>query len=99
MPVRRDSRTQRWFFRTTIKTPDGTKVRLFGTPGIPGAYQDLAQSRQGAQEAEQRAIREACAPKLEVPLKKEAPTFHDWFHGAFWKEWVLGLKNKTREQY
>lgn len=99
MPVRRDPRTGRWFFRATVKLPDDKKLRLFGTPGVPGPYHDLAQSRVGALEAEQRAIREACAPKLEVPVTKEAPTFHDWFHGAFWKEWVLGRKNKPGEQY
>jgi integrase len=98
MPVRRDPRTGRWFFRATVKTPD-KKLRLFGTPGVPGPYHDLAQTKVGALEAEQRAIREACAPKLELPVTKEVPNFHDWFHGAFWREWVLGRKNKPGEQY
>jgi integrase len=99
MPVRRDPRTDRWFFRTTVKTPDGGKLRLFGTPGIPGPYHDLPQTKAGAQEAELRAIREACAPKIEPRIKKEVPTFHEWFHGAFWNEWVIGRKNKPGEQY
>lgn len=99
MPIRRDSRTGRWFFRTTVKTPDGKKLRLFGTPGILGPYHDLAATRVGAMEAEQRAIREACAPQLELPVAKEVPKFHDWFHGAFWSEWVIGRKNKPGEQY
>ncbi len=99
MPVRRDSRTGRWFFRTTIKTPDCKKLRLYGTPGIPGPFHDLAATRIGAQEAEQRAIREAFAPKLEPSVTKEVPTFEEWFHGAFWREWVIGRKNKPGEQY
>ena len=57
MPVRRDSKTGAWFFRATVKTPDGKKLRLYGTPGALGPYQDLAATKVGAQEAEQRAIR------------------------------------------
>jgi len=36
--------------------PDGTRERVSGTPGVPGPYHDLAQSKVGAQEAERRAI-------------------------------------------
>jgi integrase len=59
MPVRRDPRTGGWYFRTTVKLPDGRKRRIFGTPGVPGPYQDLAATKVGAQQAEQRAIGEA----------------------------------------
>jgi len=97
MPVRRDPRTERWFFRTTIKTPDGKKLRLFGTPGVPGPFHDLAATRIGAVEAEQRAIHEAFAPKPELSVAKEVPTFHEWFKGRFWREWVVGRKNKPTE--
>jgi len=101
MPVRRDPRTDGWFFRTTIKTPDGKKQRLFGTPGVPGPYQDLAATKIGAQEAEQRAIKQAFADAVAVvtpPVeKKEVPTFDDWFNGRFWREWVVGRKNKPTE--
>jgi integrase len=97
MPVRRDPRTERWFFRTTIKTPEGTKLRLYGTPGVPGPFHDLAATRVGATEAEQRAIREAFAPKLEPSVTQEVPTFQEWFKGRFWSEWVVGRKNKPTE--
>ena len=56
MPVRRDPRTSGWYFRTIVRRPDGTRTRVFGTPGVPGLYQDLAASKLGAQEAERRAI-------------------------------------------
>lgn len=97
MPVRRDSRSGGWFFRTTIKTLDGKKLRLFGTPGVPGPYHDLAATKVGAIEAEQRAIREAMTPKLEPQIIKEVLTFAEWFNGAFWREWVIGRKNKPSE--
>ena len=100
MPVRRDPRTGGWFFRSTIKTPDGKKQRLFGTPGVPGPYQDLAATKIGAQEAEQRAIKQAFAGATGAatpPEKKEVPTFADWFNGRFWREWVVGRKNKPTE--
>ncbi len=63
MPVRRDSRSGGWFFRTTAS--DGKKLRLFGTPGVPGPYHDLAATKVGATEAEQRAIREVMTPEPE----------------------------------
>jgi integrase len=97
MPVRRDPRTDGWFFRTTVKTPDGKKLRLYGTPGVPGPYQDLAATKIGAQEAEQRAIKNAFAGAtgaVTPPEKKEVPTFDEWFNGRFWLEWVVGRKNK-----
>jgi integrase len=100
MPVRRDPRTGGWFFRTTVKTPDGRKLRLFGTPGIPGPYHDLAATKIGAQEAEQRAIKDAFAeatPAATPPVEKEVPTFGEWFNGRFWREWVVGRKNKPTE--
>ena len=102
MPVRRDPRTGGWFFRTTVKTPDGPK-RLYGTPGVPGPYHDLAATKIGAQEAEQRAIRSAFAAATAAvapppaPEKEEVPTFDEWFNGRFWTEWVVGRKNKPSE--
>jgi hypothetical protein len=35
------------------------------------------------------------APQL--PAKKEVPTFHEWFTGRFWGEWVVGRRNKPTE--
>ena len=83
-----------------VKTPDGAKPRLFGTPGVPGPYQDLAATKIGAQEAEQRAIKAAFAAATgaaTLPEKKEVPTFDEWFNGRFWLEWVIGRKNKPTE--
>ena len=77
MSVRRDPRTGRWFFRTIVKLPDGTRTRISGTPGVPGAYHDLGASKVGAQEAERRAIGEAMTGKphaVAAPaVLKEAP--------------------------
>lgn len=50
-------RTQRWFFHSTIRKTDGCSERVHGTPGVPGPYHDLPQSKHGACEAERRAIR------------------------------------------
>ena len=72
-----------------------------GTTGAPGPYQDFARTNGGAQEAEPRAIRDAlaavsvatpvvpmliAAPLLPAVVKKEVPTFHEWFTGRFWRE-------------
>src|ERR687888_342939 len=77
MPVRRDPRTRRWFFRTIVKRPDGRRERVSGTPGVPGPYHNLAQSKVGAQEAERREIAEAPPGKpaaRQAPPTKEVPT-------------------------
>jgi integrase len=101
MPVRSDPRTGRSYFRVTVKTPNGKKLRLFGTPGVPGPYQDLSPNEAGAKAAEQRAIAKAFADsaKAEHPpiMKEEVPTFDKWFNGRFWLEWVVGRKNKPTE--
>src|SRR4051812_50065842 len=85
MPVRRDPRTGRCYFRVTVKTPDGKKLRLFGTPGVPGPYQDLAANEAGAKAAEQRAIVQAFADaaKADDPPSERGGvrTFGGWFNG------------------
>jgi integrase len=100
MSVRRDPRTGGWFFRTTVKAPDSKRKRLYGTPGVPGPYHDLAATKVGAQEAEQRAIRSAFTSATGAatpPAKKEVPTFDEWFNGRFWTEWVIARRNKPSE--
>lgn len=83
MSVRKDTRNKRWFFRATVKTPDGLKTRIYGTPGMPGPYHDLTNSKVGAQEAERRAIAEAMKPTVALvpkvkPKQKEVPTLRDY---------------------
>jgi hypothetical protein len=99
MPVRRNPKTGGWFFRTTVKTPDGKKLRISGTPGVPGPYHDLAATKSAAQEDEQRAIKDAFAQDTAAatPPAKEVPTFDEWFTGRFWREWVVGRRNKPTE--
>jgi integrase len=99
MPVQRDAKTRRWCFRTTISL-NGEKWREFGTPGAPGEYQDLAQTENGAKEAERRAIARIFSQRasaVEAPEKPEVPTFSEWFKGRFWREWVVGRRNKPTE--
>lgn len=85
MPVRRDRRTGRWFFRAWVTHADGRRERIFGTPGIPGPYHDLPNTKLGAQEAERRAIAKAVtgqdvrpAARATTPtIRAYAPTFLD----------------------
>lgn len=71
-------------FQVTVKHADGKRRRIFGTPGIPGPYHDLARSRVGAIEAERRAISEAmtgkpliAAPALEAPTTEPEKTIRE----------------------
>jgi integrase len=95
MPVRRDERNGNWYFRATVVRYDGRKERVFGVPGVPGAYQQFPNTKIGALAAEQRAIQLASIPP--TPPTTLVPTFEDWFHGRFWREWVIGRKNKPTE--
>jgi hypothetical protein len=74
MSVRRDTRFGMWFYRKWVRTPDGRKVRIFGTPKSKG----LPETRAGAEEAERRAI----ARVLETGVAKEVPTIEE-FHKVF----------------
>ena len=71
MPVRRDKRTGGWIFQATVRMADGTRKRIFGTPGVPGPYHDLPRNHVGAQEAERRAISDAMHGKPPVAAVKE----------------------------
>lgn len=70
--VRRDRRKKnRWYFRITVKTSNGRRLRIYGTPGLPGPYQDLPNSKEGATEAERRAISAAMNGKPLVAVASE----------------------------
>jgi hypothetical protein len=82
MSVRRDTRFGTSFYRKWVRTPDGRKVRIFGTPKAEG----LPETRAGAEEAERRAIarvqqtgEQKRAPTKEVPTVRE---FHTVFLDA-----------------
>lgn len=83
MTVRRDHRYGHWLFRKQIRTADGRTVRVFGVPTTVG----LPDTRQGAEEAERRAIQRVLTPsevRVEAPTltplitKKETPTLNDF---------------------
>lgn len=58
MGVRRERTTGKWYFRTVIYFADGTKERVYGTPGIPGPFQALQNTENDAHVAEKRCIGE-----------------------------------------
>jgi hypothetical protein len=60
----------------------------------------LAATRVGAHEAQQRAIKKVLdlATAAQPPaVREEVPTFAEWFTGRFWREWVVGRRNKPTE--
>ena len=81
MSVRRDKRNGNYFYRKWVRTPDGRKVRVFGTPKADG----LPETRAGAEEAERRAIYRVLntgEPKKLVAIKKEVPTVREFPRGV-----------------
>jgi integrase len=83
----------RWRYRTVVRLPDGSKVRVSGT----APKHD--NTKEAAQRAEREAINEALNPSVAVArTKKEVPTYAEWFKGRFWQEWVIGERNKPSER-
>jgi integrase len=100
MPVKRDARTGRWFFRAVVKYPDGRRERIFGTPGVPGAYQDLANTKAGAIEAENRAKANALHGKPSTPTineRREVPTLNEYAE-IFLANYLPGQKPSERKE-
>lgn len=88
MAVRRDS-SGRWRYRKVVRLPDGSRVRVSGTPTL--------NTRLAALDAERAEIEHKLRTFYEPP-RKEVPTFEDWFDGRFWNEWVVGSRNKPSER-
>ncbi|MBK9033442.1 MAG: hypothetical protein IPL61_19615 [Myxococcales bacterium] len=88
MPADRDTRTGRWFFKTTVRLPDGTRRRISGRPGVTGPFQDLSPTKIGATEAERRAITAALGgswPGQPVEREEEppCPMFSEFAEGHY----------------
>ena len=89
MPVSR-AKNGRWRYRAQIRLPDGTVTRISGTAPVQ------FNTKLAAQQAERDHVARMQRPDA-TPKKKEVPTFDEWFNGRFWREWVIGRKNKPTE--
>ena len=79
----RDHKT--WRYRCTVRMPDGTTCRISGKPSI--------NTKLDAERAERADIEVTLNPP-----RAAAPTFHEWFNGRFWAEWVIARQNKPTER-
>jgi integrase len=91
MPVRRSKKDGRWRYREWVPLEDGTSTRISGTA-------PKNDNTKGAAQAAMLEHVERVLHPEKVPPKKEVPTFHEWFNGRFWREWVVGRKNKPTEK-
>ena len=89
MPVRRTG-DGRWIYREFVRKPDGTRVRL------EGRAPKYNNTKVAAQQALLDHIERTLHPER-VPQPKEVLTFAEWFKGRFWREWVIGRRNKPTE--
>jgi integrase len=89
MPVRR-SGSGRWVYREVVKKLDGKRVRLEGRAPRHN------NTKVAAQQALLEHIERTLHPER-VPQPQEVPTFAEWFKGRFWREWVIGRRNKPTE--
>ena len=96
-PVPLDAVTEAYVFvadnhLVRIRLPDGKHVRLKGSAP---SYEN---TKAASDRAEREAIASALRPVPEQPKKAQAPTYDEWFNGRFWKEWVIGERNKHSER-
>jgi integrase len=89
MPVRRKS-NGRWVYREFVRKPDGTRERL------EGRAPKYNNTKVAAQQALLDHIERTLHPER-VPKPREVLTFAEWFKGRFWREWVVGRRNKPTE--
>jgi integrase len=72
-----------------VKLPNGKKKRIFGTPEL--------NTKEAAKDAERAEIERVRNGDAEKAAEQEVPTFDSSFNGRFWREWVIGRKNKPSE--
>jgi integrase len=89
MPIRRGS-GGRWLYREVVRKPDGTRER------IAGRAPKHNNTKVAAQQALLDHIERTLHPER-IPQPKEVLTFAEWFKGRFWREWVIGRRNKPTE--
>ena len=85
MPAYRD-RGGRWRYRKVLCRPDGTKIRVNGTPAINKKW--------AAEQAEEDHLLRELEAARKLKARKEVPTFEDWFLGRYMTEWCQGQQNK-----
>jgi hypothetical protein len=88
-PIRRGN-DGRWRYRKVVHLPDGSTMRVSGTPDTNTKLAADAAERAHIE----RALKEAA---VAGGGRKEVPTFDKWFNGRFWREWVDSRKNKPSE--
>lgn len=88
MSVKKDP-TGRWRYRVRVRLPNGEHSRL------SGSAPRFENTRSACERAEREAIALALRP---VATRTPPPTYDEWFTGRFWKEWVIGERNKPSEQ-
>jgi integrase len=91
MSVARSKKDGRWRYRASARKPDGTAIRIHGS--APRHINTKVAAQQAERDHIDRIVNPGRAPKPQ----KEVPTFHEWFEGRFWREWVVGRRNKPTE--
>lgn len=79
-----------WMVDVVFEHPDGRPERVRKVSPV--------QTRRGAEEYERKLRHELLVGGRGAATREEVPSFDTWFNGRFWREWVLGRKNKPSEQ-
>ncbi|MCU0665343.1 MAG: site-specific integrase [Myxococcota bacterium] len=83
---------EQWMIDVDFEHPDGRRKRVRKVSPV--------QTRRGAEHYE-REVRQALLDGTYgtvAEVRKELPSFDEWFHGRFWRERVIGHRNKPSER-
>ena len=94
MADRKDKR-KGWIVDFVMAYPDGSKIRIRETSPV--------QNRRGAKKYERERREELLDEWINkrhgvAAESKEVPVFSEWWTGRFWREWVVGQRNKPSEK-
>ena len=85
MPARRE-RDERWRYRKIIKLPDGSRIRISGTPTL--------NTKVAAEAAERAHINRVFSPSPAPTKKKEVPTFRKFVDEVWWPTYPSSVNNR-----
>jgi integrase len=92
MPVFKRNGSGTWSYRETVQKKNGRRVRIFGS--APKHHNTKAEAEKELEKHKERVLHPERAGIVD---QEKVMTFGEWFQGRFWREWVVGKRNKPTE--
>src|ERR1041385_9047498 len=92
MPVFKRDDSGTWSYRETLQKKNGRRVRISGC--APRHHNTKAAGQTELDKHKERVLHPERAGIVD---EEKVMTFGEWFKGRFWREWVIGKRNKPTE--